>query len=468
MKRAVVIGGGITGLTAAFRLRELAAEREIPLVVTVLEASRRAGGALLTIRRDGFIAEAGADSFITDKPDAIDLARRLGLENELIGTNTENRGAFVVRSGRMVPIPEGFALMAPGRIGPIMRSPIFSPLGKLRIALERFIPARRIGDDESLASFVRRRLGREALDRLVQPLAGGIYVGDPERLSMAASFARFREMERQHGSLYRGVRRSVGPAAATGGVRYGLFASFRTGMGALTQRLEQRLGEGLMHDAAVAAVKRSDESWRLAMETGGEIEADAVICTASAPAAARILATVAPEASRDLAAIEYESSAVVNLAYDERDLTRPIGRFGAVVPAGEHRRIVALSFSSLKFPGRAPAGQFLVRAFVGGAFNRAMLDFDDDRLIAEVRDELRALVGIEAAPRMTAVNRWLGAMPQYHVGHLERVARIERETAGINGFAIAGAALRGVGIPDCIAAGSVAAQTVFAALIESS
>jgi oxygen-dependent protoporphyrinogen oxidase len=309
-------------------------------------------------------------------------------------------------------------------------------------------------------------LGREALDRLVQPLAGGIYVGDPERLSMTASFARFREMELRQGSLWRGLRGSgTGAEVATGGVRYSLFASFRTGMGVLAEQIEGRLGEGLIHRAAVAALDRSGGRWRLKMKDGGEIEADAIVCAAPAPAAARFLAGAAPELSRDLAAIGYASSAVVNLAFEIRDLPRMPAGFGVVIPAIEGRNIVAISFSSLKFPGRAPHGLFLLRAFAGGALNARILDLDDDGLVAAVRDELRTLLDIRTTPRLAIVTRWPGSMPQYHVGHLERVERIEREAARLENFAIAGAALRGVGIPDCIRGASRAAESVFATLV---
>jgi oxygen-dependent protoporphyrinogen oxidase len=467
MKRVAVIGGGIAGLASAFYLREIAAAAEFPLAVTVLERHGRPGGALWTIRRGGIIAEAGADSFITDEPDAMDLARRLGLEAEIVGIAQANRGASVVRSGRIIPIPAGFSLMAPSRLMPVMRSPIFTPAGKLRIALEPFVPARRTSSDESLAAFVMRRLGREALERLVQPLAAGIYVGNPKLLSMAACFPRFQEMERRHGSLYHGCRRTRRTNSEAAGVRYGLFASFRSGISTLVERLETQLGEGLLRNAEVTALAKNNGRWRLTLAGGGQVDADAVICAAPAPVAARILAAVAPGASQEIGAIEYASSAVVNLVYKASDLAPDRFGLGIVVPEIERRRIIAISYSSRKFAGRVPADKTLLRAFVGGAMHPEMLDLSDEQLLAAVQQEVGDLLGLRAAPEMTMVTRWPDSMPQYYVGHLERIARIEREVASIENLALAGAALHGVGIPACIRTGAAAAYSIFTALTSS-
>ncbi|HVN64094.1 MAG TPA: protoporphyrinogen oxidase, partial [Candidatus Binataceae bacterium] len=255
MPRVAVIGGGIAGLAAANRLNELAAESKVPLEVVLLERGERAGGALETIHRDGFTIDTGADSILSEKPWAIDLARRIGLGAEIIPTRDAYRKTFVVRAGRLVPIPAGFSLLAPSQMWPVLTSPVFSPLAKARIAMEPFIPARRGGTDESLASFVTRRLGRETLYRIAQPLAGGIYTADPARLSIAATLPRFVEMERKHGSLYAGLRATAQARAAEGesGARWSLFVSFKGGMGAFAEALGSRLGGAIRYAAEVAA-----------------------------------------------------------------------------------------------------------------------------------------------------------------------------------------------------------------------
>ncbi len=433
----------------------------------MLERSARCGGALETIRRDGFVIETGADSFLSEKPAAADLARRLGIADELIPTREIYRKTYVVHDGRLVEIPAGFSLLAPAHLGPVFRSSLFSPLGKLRIALEPYIAARTSLDDESLDSFVTRRLGREVLDRVAQALAGGIYTADPRRLSMSATMPRFVEMERRHGSVVKGMRAAANARATnsdTSGARWSLFQSFKNGMATLPETLAARLGASIRKGAEVISMSREANNWRLALASGDSIDADAVICAAPAYAAARIVATIAPTAAKILAEISYASAATVNLTFRESDFDGPPRAFGFVVPAIERRRIIAGSFSSFKFEGRAPAGAILARAFVGGEMSREMMSLSDDEMVAAVRDEFRTLLGVSAVPGFAEVRRWPDSMPQYEVGHLSRVAQIETSVAEIPAFAIAGAAYRGVGIPDCIKSGEAAANATFAKL----
>lgn len=468
IKLVAVIGAGVTGLSAAYRLRELAAAHEHPLEVIVLERGAHLGGPLETIRRDGFVIETGADSFLSEKPWAADLARRLGIGAELIQTREIYRKTFVVRAGRLVEIPAGFSLLAPAHLGPIFKSPLFSTAGKLRIALEPFIPRRTSDTDESLASFVTRRLGREVLDRVAQALAAGIYTADPERLSIAATMPRFVEMERRYGSVIKGLRAAeqarAAKSAEVSGARWGLFQSFNNGMAALSETLVARLGGSIRKAAEVVAISRSGERWQLAIAGGEPIEADAVICAAPAFSASRILSALAPTAAELLSRISYASAATVNLTFRESDFPRPPEAFGFVVPACEHRRIIAGSFSSFKFEGRAPSGAILVRAFVGGVMQQSMMHLSDDEIVDAVRDEFRALLGVDAAPHIAEIRRWPDSMPQYEVGHLDRVAEIERLVAAIPALAIAGAAYRGVGIPDCVRGGEQAADAIFSTI----
>jgi protoporphyrinogen/coproporphyrinogen III oxidase len=474
VRRVAVIGGGITGLAAAFRLREIAAAREIPLEVTLFESGTRIGGALDTIRRDGFVIETGADSFLSEKPAAVKLAERLGLSHELIGTQEQFRKTYVVRAGRLVEIPEGFSLLAPTFFGPLLKSRLFSPWGKLRIMMEPLIPRRRDESDESLAAFVTRRLGRETLVRVAQPLAGGIYTADPERLSVGATMPRFVEMEQRHGSVIRGLRAAArtrsAQARGVSGARWSLFLSFKGGMRTLVDALAARLEGCIRYGAEVVSLARNNggvsddgRAWTVGVADSAAFEAHAVVCAAPAYAAATLIRPHNEKLASLLASIGYASAATVNMAFHS-DFPQMSRSFGFVVPVAEHRKIIAGSFSSLKFAGRAPERMILARVFLGGALQSEMMKLGDDAMLAAAREEFAGLLGVTEEPVFAYVQRWPASMPQFAVGHLERVAEIEREAAGVPGFALAGAFLRGVGIPDCIRSGEEAAESAIARL----
>jgi oxygen-dependent protoporphyrinogen oxidase len=470
--RVAVLGGGITGLAAAYRLQELATAHEIPLETTLLESGGRVGGALETIRSDGYVIETGADSILSEKLSARRLVKRLGLEPDVIGTQDRFRRTYVVRAGKLVPIPDGFSLMAPALLRPVMRSKLFSLSGKLRILVEPLVPRRLRHGDESLAAFVRRRLGRQVLERVAQPLAGGIYTGDPARLSIAATMPRFVEMERRYGSLIRGLKaasRSSQAAREASGARWSLFVSFTTGIAQLTDALAMRLGNSVRCHAHVIGLERQTptqrprrRAWRIRLEDELSVEADAIICTIPAYAAAPLLRPHSAELATELEEIDYASAATINVAFRESDFARVPPSFGFVVPAIERRKIIAASFSSLKYPGRAPNGIVLARAFLGGALQMEMMSLDDNELLAAATEEFAGLLGVKAAPTMSLVRRWPHSMPQYAVGHLKRAAAIEQAARRLDGFALAGAFLRGVGIPDCVQAGESAAESIFA------
>ena len=475
--RVAIIGGGIAGLSAANRLYELAAERETPLEVAVFEAGDRLGGPLETIRRDAFVIDTGADSFLSEKPWALQLAERLGLAAEVIATQEQFRKTFVVRAGRLVEIPEGFSLLAPAFIGPVLRSPLFSLRGKLRIMLEPLIPRRRGDGDESLAGFVTRRLGREVLDRVAQPLAGGIYTADAETLSIAATMPRFVEMERHNRSLMRGLRKAArarsGEARGTSGARWSLFVSFKGGIAALVDALAARLAQSIRRRSRVVELNLLPENagetqrWRLRFADGGEYEADAVISAAPAYVLAPLLEPHNASLAAALASIRYASAATMAMAFRTIDFPRLPRSFGFVVPIIEKRRIIAGSFSSLKFAGRAPEGMILARVFIGGALQSGMMMLDEDAMIAAAREEFTSLLGVTAKPALVCMRRWPDAMPQYELGHLDRVAAIEREAASLTRFALAGAFLRGVGIPDCVRSGESAAEAIISSIAPS-
>ena len=481
-RRIVVVGAGIAGLSCATRLSSLFRERGRPLALLVLDAAARPGGVIATERRDGFLIEAGPDCFITDKPWGLDLCRRLGIEGEVIGTNSECRRSFVARGGRLLPIPEGYQLLAPSRLLPFATSSILSLRGRLRVLGDLLLPRGPGAADESLAGFVRRRFGSEALERMAQPLVAGIYDADPERLSLRATFPRFLEMERSHRSiilaLLRG-RKVRGARAGVSGARYSLFVTLRSGLQTLIDRLASSLPPGgLRLGARVASVARGagpQERFVLVTAGGDRVQADAVALALPAQAAAPLLREADRGLGDALAAIPYGTAATVNLAYRRADIPRPIDGFGFVVPRSERRALVACTFSSVKFSGRAPDTMVLLRAFFGGAAMEeteeeepgrgaatGTVDDDADALETRARSDLRDILGVRAAPLFARTFVWPQAMAQYEVGHLDRVASIEERLGRIPGLALAGNGLRGIGIPDCVRSGDLAAERLAA------
>lgn len=471
--KVVVIGGGLSGLVAAHRLQESAKLLRRPVEVVVLEAKDRVGGVIWTERRDGFTLEAGPDSFITNKPWALDLCRRLDLEDQLIETDPAHRRSFVVREGRLAPVPEGFTLMAPNRLLPILTTPILSWRGKLRLLAEVLIPRRDSDVEESLGSFVRRRLGREALDRLVQPLVGGIYTGDPGNLSLKATLPQFQAMEQQYGGLIRAAWRQRGSAEArrrekeSSGARYGMFVSLAEGMDVLPRTLAARIGpDAIRTNCPVRRVSRRGDraGWLVELLNGPPIEADAVIATTEAHATARMFDGVDPSLALQLRAIPYASSIIVNVAYRRDQVQHPLDGFGVVVPALESRSILAASFLNVKFPTRAPAGTALIRVFIGGATQPDLFDLDDQAIRDIVAQELGTLIGVQGEPLFLEIGRHPRAMPQYILGHTERVETIRRKAAKHPNLFLTGIAFDGVGIPDCVHAAETTADAVVAAL----
>jgi oxygen-dependent protoporphyrinogen oxidase len=466
-KRVVVIGGGITGLTAAYRLTQAAQAPAYPLEVILLEASGRLGGTIATHCQDGLLMEQGPDCFLSAKPWGVRLCEELGLGDELIGTTTQYRQSFIVRNGRLVPVPQGFYLMAPASWRSLLTTPVFSWCGKLRMALDLVVPRRTATDDESLAQFVTRRLGREALERMAQPMVGGIYTADPQYLSMRATMPQFLEMEQQHGSLIRAMlqkqRSANSPVAGTSGPRYGLFVSFRQGMQTLVEALAAHLPAGTVRrHAPVRRLQRIAETqrWLVHLDQPPALEADAVCVSLPAPQAGQLLRAVDDTLATALQAIPYASSAIVNLVCTRAQVAHALDGMGFVVPAIEQRALLACSFSSVKFAGRAPQDQVLLRAFVGGALQQEQLARSDTEIQQAVVHDLRQLLGLTGEPLAVSVTRHLEAMPQYHVGHLDRVAQIASRLAQYPGLVLAGNAYHGVGIPDCIHSAETAAQTL--------
>ena len=460
IQRIAVIGGGISGLAAAHRVAELRPSAR----VTLFEASDRVGGVLATIRRDGYLIERSADMFTTKDPWALDLCRRVGLEDQLLNTNEAYRRAFVVHHGKLVPVPEGFTLMSPARILPVLKTPLLSWSGKARLAWERFVPTRRDQSDESLHDFAMRRLGREVYERLVQPLIGGIYTADPTKLSMHAAMPEFVAMEKEFGNLTRGVQEKATKAKREGtGARYGMFLGLRDGMGSLVDAIVRHLPDGCLHlNSAVQSVRRHENHWQVEVADAAQTrhEFDALILATRAPHAAALLRDVDAELSQELANIQYASAAVPILGYRRDQIAHPLDGFGFVVPLVERRQILSGSFTSMKFPGRAPDDSVLFRVFIGGACQEELVSFPNEQLYEIAQRELAELLDIRGEPQVRELVRWNKAMPQYHLGHLDRVARIEQLAAKLPLFALAGNAYRGVGIPFCVRSGELAAELV--------
>ena len=462
-KMAIVIGGGITGLTAAYRLRSESEKRDIPLKVVLLEASNRVGGVIQTEYRDEFVVEHGPDAFITSKPWAMALCEELCIAEKLIGTNPKVRRSFVVRKGKLLPVPEGFYMMAPGSFGPFIKSPIFSLSGKFRIALDLLVRRRSDIEDESVADFVRRRLGKQAFERIAQPMIGGIYTSDAENLSLNATFPRFLDMEREHGSIIKALlaqkREKSHTDRGTSGARYSLFQSFTAGMQTLTDTLADQLPDCIRLQKRVTTIQQnvSDVGWIVNLDDGERLGADLICIALPAHQSAKLISTVSTSLAGKLSTIPYKSSITVNLAFRREDVMHPLNGMGFVVPITEGLNLVGCSFSSVKFENRAPSDHVLLRAFVGENVNVINDEMVATKIVTTVLKEVSDLLSIREEPIFSVVSEHSYAMAQYLVGHKRVISEIDELVDNFPGLTLAGNAYHGIGIPDCINSGQQAA-----------
>jgi protoporphyrinogen/coproporphyrinogen III oxidase len=466
-RRVVVVGGGIAGLAAAHRLVELNNENSLGLEVMLMEASARLGGVIATEKIGDFIVEAGPDSFITEKPWALRLCERLSIVSRLVSTQAANQKIYVVHRGKLQALPEGFFLLAPTRFWPFVQTPLFSLSGKLRMAAEIFLPRGAMDGDESLGAFVRRRFGAEALDRVAQPLVGGIYAADPDQLSLSATMPRFKEMERAYRSVILSMvsdqRRRARNRETGSGARWSLFVTLAGGMQELVESIASRLPQGCVRLSTpiTELIRDTDKKlWKITTGANESHEADGVILATPSFQTARLLGGVASGTADDLKQITHASTATVSLAFRQKDFPRKLDSFGFVVPAIEQRKIMACTFSSLKYPRRAPEGYVLLRSFVGGSLQPDLFQDDDATMVKNVRAELASLLGVTAQPFFSRLWRHPDSMPQYAVGHDSRIKRIEANLDRFPTLALAGSAYHGVGISDCVRTGEEAAEKI--------
>jgi len=450
--KVVVVGGGIAGVAAAHRLVTVLPDADVVLV----EREPRFGGKLLTEHSDGYVIEASADSFLSHKERGVGLCEELGLADELVGRRLENVRSFVKQRGALHPLPEGLTGLIPTNLDALRDSPLLSPEGRARLAAEVNVPPAPLGEDESIGSFVSRRLGREAYEALVEPLMTGIYGGDGDQLSLRATFPQLRSLELEHGSILRGL---LAQPASTG--RYPPFVTPASGMETIVTKLvgalEGRVGAAV--GTAAVGLRRHSDGFVVELDDGASIDADGVVLAVPAFAAASLFAEIDSDLAAAHAEIPYSSSAVVTLAYRKEDVEHPLDGYGYVVPRSEVSEVLACTWTSSKWEGRAPPGKVLLRVYAGRFGGRDVTDDSDADLLALAREEVRVL-GIASEPVFSRVHRWSRAMPQYVLGHPERLERIEAVLDALPGLAVAGAAYRGVGIPDCIRSGEDAAESV--------
>ncbi len=468
MNRIVVVGGGIAGLSAAYY-----AQKNIPDThVTLIESASQWGGKITTDRvsfgdgADAFIIEGGPDTFLASKPWGVALCKELGLDERLHGTNQNKKNTYVLNKGRLLPLPEGLAMMIPSDVPSILRSRLITWFGKARMGFDFLQPARRLNGDESLGAFVSRRLGREAYENLIEPLMSGIYAGDGDQLSLASTFPYLRDLEIKHGSLARGAIEMRKKMNANGQKIQGSRSAFltpTTGLAEIVEALVERLKSNvdLRLNTRVIRISRHDlrpSTFDLELDTGETLETDALILATPAYISGQLLASFDPELSSALQNIPYASTATVSLAYRLSDVPRELDGYGYVIPRREGRKALACTWTSTKFPHRAPEGYALIRVFIGRAGQD--IPWDEGELLDVAKEELKLTLGITAEPLISRVFLWDKAMPQYNLGHPEILKRIDAALERHSGLALAGNGYRGIGIPDCMHSGEVAVERV--------
>lgn len=469
-KRVAVVGAGITGLSAAFYLQQMAAKEQRSLEVILIEASGRFGGKVRTLHRDGCVIERGPDSFLARKQPIIELTRELGLEDELTAINPEAK-TFIIHQGKLHRMPQGLMLGVPTEVMPFARTGLLGPLGKARAALDLVLPRGHSEEDETLGGFLRRRLGSAVLEQIAEPLLAGIYAGDTDQLSLQATFPQFKAMEQRHRSLILGMihskklQRAQAAKQPPAGRSGAMFLTYKQGLRTLIDALQEALSDvRVIAGQAVSEVSAAEPGVRLRLQDGAEMITDAAVITVPNFKASAMLGTLGAAAS--LIEIPYASVANVVLAYRHQDVARHLNAgSGFVVPRREGLTITACTVTSVKWLHTAPDDIAIIRCYVGRAGDDRGVTLSDDALIRAVREDVRRTMGIEAEPLFVEPTRWERAMPQYPVGHLERIGQFEKQlSAQLPGVIVTGSGFRGVGLPDCIAQGKEAAAKLIQSL----
>ncbi len=484
-RRIAVIGAGISGLAAAYRIHELSPETS----VSVFDPRPRAGGVLNTVIKDGLEIEEGADNFITTVPWGLNLCKRVGIDDQLVTTSSQYRQTFVVFRNRLHKLPEGFLMMAPTKMWPLATTRLLSPWGKLRAGLELFIPRKKDDADESMAEFGRRRLGKEVFERLIEPLVSGVYGADLEQLSVLATMERFREMEKEHRSLILAMRAEMAKrrkaekdakiaqkAGLESGPRYSMFVTLKGGFSLLINKIVSLLPSGTFNlNCRVTSISQEPVSgarsaWRVTWQDGQDKPEserqtwtelfDGVIITAPSYNAKELLNPLDSRLGELLGTIGHTGTAIASMAFKNEQIHHPMDGMGAVVPKIEHTPILAMSFSTHKYPHRSPEGTQLIRVFAGGARDASLAVMPDEQLTPLLVEKMRPLLKIEGNPYTVHTAHWPNTMPQYYVGHLDRVAEIEQRVSTFSGLALAGNSYHGVGVPACIHSGEQAAEAI--------
>jgi oxygen-dependent protoporphyrinogen oxidase len=448
------VGGGIAGLTAAYFAMEKAKKVGESISLKLLDEKDRLGGCILTEKVEGFTIEGGPDCFLSEKPWAFALCEKLGLGDRILNTN-ENRRVFILSDGKLHELPEGFMLMVPTSFLPFIKSSLISWPGKIRMAMDLFIPKKESDEEESLAEFVRRRLGEEALEKIAEPLVAGIHAGTPETMGLKSTFPRFLQIEEEYGSLIRGMlaRRKVALQwQKKAGPKRTMFLTLKDGLGEWIECLKEKIGEeriGLKKK--VVRLRRTEKGdYHIRLSDGASLETDSVILATPSFTTAKIVEEVDAKLSEILLTIPYVSSATVSLAYRRSQVHHPLDAFGFIIPRTEKRKIMASTWTSVKFNYRAPEDYVLLRVFVGGANNEELVSLDDEKMLRMIQEELKDIIEVEGDPILKRIYRWEKSMPQYLVSHLEKVARMEERTNLQPGLFLTGCAYKGIGISDSV------------------
>jgi oxygen-dependent protoporphyrinogen oxidase len=463
MKKIIIIGGGIAGLAAAYRIQRKISSGT-PLECSLLEGGDQFGGKIATERSEGFIVERGPDSFISQKPAAIQLCEQLGIADHLVGTNAGTPSTYVYTGGKLVSMPDGLSLMIPTKFLPFALTPLFSWAGKIRMAFDLVIPKKVDESDESLASFIRRRMGEEALRKMAEPMLAGIYASDPETMSIGSTFPMFVETERKYRSLIIGMlarkKAMLLNAKKRPANNYTLFMTLKEGLGEMVEAIIKKSPDiQFQSGARVESISGKEGDWCVKLEGGGENKADALILATPGHITARLLQPVAPNAAEILKQIKYVSTATVTLAYKRKGFSHALDGFGFVVPKCEGRSILACTWTSSKFPHRAPEGYVMLRCYLGGALQEDIAEKDEQTLATLVRQDLKEIMGIEEEPVFCKVFHNRKSNVQYHVNHSRHIDSIMKDLKNFPGLFLAGSAYRGIGIPDCIQNGTESAES---------